>query len=363
MKRVSMVRISEILNRIKSSEVITALFLLAKNIFSFKKRTNRKEFYWSIVWIILFLVTAYNIVGILSTVLLVVITIMTASLFVRRINDTGFSWYISVLPFIFPIMSVIALIVMTAANLTTIGAALGTGDVRFVGNFIDETATDFIIATITSVMACLAFLIYIVTRKKDQLKSRKVVKIIYVILPLVACLLFTATFSVFFTNIAKPIEQGEYSNRTIEKTIVANGVFNGGIEGENPDAVISYYESNKSQFEENFKKFAVGENKIADDVYCLPILSQNVTDGSVYPLIEIGILNTSKEVKEITIEDCSVENNYTVLSARQKLDPGVNFIPIKLYSLDKLSGGETFGLVVNNTTLIYSNLTDIKRYN
>lgn len=357
-----MTKISEILDKIKSSDYFTALFLLIKNMFSFTKTIDRVKFYWSVAWLVLFSAIAYSIHGDLSSILWLAITIMTASLLVRRVNDTGTMWYISVLPLIFLIMSFATLVVITITNLEKISSSLNANNVKLVGNFIDRTAVNLIIATIIFVMVFLAVLIYIVTQKKDKLKDSTVVKVIYATVSLVACLLFTATFSVFFTNITKPIEQGEYNKQTITKTIAINGVFNSGIDSENPDAVISYYETNKSQFEDNFKKFAVEENKIADDVYCLPILSQNVTDNNVYPLIEIGILNTSKEQKEITIENCSINGNYTVLNAKQKLDPGVNFIPIKLNETNKLNGDEVFQATLNGSVRAYSILYSIGKY-
>lgn len=358
-----MTKISEILDKIKSSDYFTALFLLIKNMFSFTKTIDRVKFYWSVAWLVLFSAIACSIHGDLSSLLWLAITIMTASLLIRRVNDTGTKWYISVLPLIFLIMSFATLVVITITNLGKISSSLNVNNVRLVGNFIDRTAVNLIIATIIFVMVFLAVLIYIVTQKKDKLKDSTVVKVIYVTVSLLACLLFTATFSVFFTNITKPIEQGEYNKQAITKTIAVNGVFNSGIDSENPDAVISYYETNKSQFEDNFKKFAVEENKIADDVYCLPILSQNVTDNNnVYPLIEIGVLNTSKEVKEITIEDCSINGNYTILNAKQKLDPGVNFIPIKLNEANKLNGDEVFQATLNGSVRAYSILYSIEKY-
>ena len=357
-----MVKISEILDKIKSSDYFTALFLLVKNMFSFTKTIGRVKFYWSVIWLVLFSVIACSVHGDLSSIIWLAIAIMTASLFIRRINDTGTKWYISVLPLIFLIMSFATLVAITITNLEKISSSLNVNNVKLVGNFIDRTAVNLIIVTIISVMAFLVILIYIVTREKDKLKRNKVVKIIYVAVSLATCLLFTATFSVFFANITRPIEQGEYSQQAVGKTIVVNGVFNNGIDSENPDAVISYYETNKSQFEDNFKKFAVEENKIADDIYCLPILSQNVTDNNVYPLIEIGILNTSKEQKEITIEDCSINGNYTVLNAKQKLDPGVNFIPIKLNEANKLNGDEVFQATLNGSVRAYSILYSIEKY-
>lgn len=363
-----MEKVKDILKRVKHSDIFDAVVSVFRDMFNFTGHIDRKYYITSllVVLILAFILSLINNIYILIPMLVLLIALLSAT--TRRIVDTGFKWYIAILPVIFPILSLIALFVVSYYNLMKIVGYMQGKDNSLFYSMPNPTIINIMAVGLFALTLTLIVLVVVLCTKRNKLKHKVLIKVLYIILPLISCLALTAGFSMYFNDITeaigsnKEVISGEIAD-SISNTISVNGAFASDIDNENPNAVMAYYEQNKSTFEESFQKFATDKNKIDEDLYALPVLAQNVTEGSnTYPLIEVGVLNKSNEKKELTINKCGINNNVIDLSTKKTLDPGVNFIPIKLNSLDKLNGGDIFRLVVNDTTLIYSNLLDIKNY-
>lgn len=365
-----------LLDRMRSSEYITAPLLFVKNIFNITGSVSRKLFLISVVYAIVFvslitsLITNTYAIDIIMLVMLIgIITLIT-----RRVNDTGIRWYISSLPILFFILCVASILIVSWSNISYIYKVFGSAQIVasidpsiYIG---DNTSTLLNVLAISLLVYVIIF-IAVITRDTGKLSKSKATQVIYIVVSLIVSLVFSVSFNLYFSSISKALtssnvivdDSSDDSSSTISTNIVVNGAFVSDVDDESSEDVIAYYATNASSFTDSFEKFITDDDKIDDDIYCLPILSQNVTDdGNTYPLIEVGLYNTSDSAKDVILSSCEINSNLISLNTTVNIDPGVTFIPIKISELDKLNGGELFQIVLNNNTLVHTTLFDTSLY-
>lgn len=169
---------SEMRNQVSFTESLKNLF---KNIFKFKGKTDKKEYLFSWVWLLIINLGLPTLISVLSMIIpfafliipvvTLATTIASASLNCRRFNDMGMYWWTGILPLALGFISFVLIAIIKAGIILT---SLSSGDtIALAGNFGNSLLFIIIGTIMLSIESIWQFILFI-CKDSNSFKNKTV---------------------------------------------------------------------------------------------------------------------------------------------------------------------------------------------